>query len=211
MEGLESIKLVHAGRRSPRSLLLFPLFFSSGERKREAKSSQLYFTIRAFRKRRKREVKNRAPQRGSNCSGKLQCSKACKDSHEAPLVQEEAKLDAFGLEIDANRGDTKEEKSKMRLDKTTQTQVEVGNHPTDRQAENDEDEDWQYEKFLQDKFSSGGEVDTKTKINIGNPPIENDENEDWQYEKFLRDKSSQNVGGEVVKSTNILIGNAETG
>merc|ERR1719494_1517957 len=97
----------------------------------------------------------------------------------------------------------------MRLDKTTQTQVEVGSHPTDRQAENDEDEDWQYEKFLQDKFSSGGEVDTKTKINIGNPPVEIDENEDWQYEKFLQDKFSQDEGGEVVKRPKIIIGNTE--
>ena len=131
------------------------------------------------------------------------------DSHEVPLVREEAKLDAFGFEIDGNRGDTKKEKSNMRLDKTTQTQVEVGNHPTDRRVENDEDEDWQYEKFLQDKFSSGGEVDTKTKINIGNPPAEIDENEDWQYEKFLQDKFSQDDGGEVVKRTEILIGSTD--
>ena len=131
------------------------------------------------------------------------------DSDEVPLVRGEAKLDAFGFGIDDNRGDTKKEKSKMRLDKTTQTQVEAGNHPTDRQVENDEDEDWQCEKFLQDKFSLGGEVDTKTKINIGNPPVDNDENEDWQYEKFLQDNFSQDVWVEVVKRTEILTGNTE--
>ena len=117
------------------------------------------------------------------------------DSHEVPLVREEAKLDAFRLGIDGNRGDTK--KTKMRLDKTTQTQVEVGHHPTDKKAENDEDEDWQYEKFLQDKFSSGGEVDTKTKILIGSTEneVENGEDENgdlrrWEEENMSKEEKA---------------------
>ena len=110
------------------------------------------------------------------------------DSHEVPLVQEEAKLDLhsndiFVLRFDDNREDIKKEKSKMRLCKTTQTLVEVGNyHPTDRQVENDED--WQYGKFLQGKFfqDEGGEVVKRTKILVGNTKkqVENgkDENGD---------------------------------
>ena len=127
------------------------------------------------------------------------------DSHEVHLVQEEAKLelhsnDAIGFGFDDNREDAEKEKEKMRLDKTTQTLVEVGNHPTKRQVKNDEYEDWQYEKFLEDRFSQdvGGEVDKRTKM------VENDENEDWQYGEFLEDKLSQDVGGEVDKRTKMV-------